>query len=723
MRRTVDLGRGWTFVHRRADARWSSGAEGGGDTVDLPHCWNAEDTFRPGVRARVGDGSYRKVVRLPDDARPGDNWQLVGEGFYGIGDLWIDGERVALLDGQYLGFRFAVGDRLEPGRDHVIAVRLDNRYRRGVLPGRKDPDFLLYGGLAGRVTLQCWPRLYLDPDMTHVRVERIGVDHADIEVRFALVNRLGEQRDGTIDWAVIDPEGRTVSESSSPKLDRAGPGDFYAASAQLRVERPRTWSPETPHLYEVEGRLRDEAGTIDTLRVRFGIRRAEFRSGQGFFLNGERLDLHGFNRHESLPGFGNALPPELHRRDAETLRQLGANFVRLSHYPQQPAFLDACDEQGLLVLAEIATWKSVRGRGRWLRAAKRQLRDMILRDRNRPSVILWGMGNESRSKGAYTALRQVAQRHDPDRPVIYAENHLYRARRHGTLGIPDVWGTNYELDVLPQAAAASRLGNVILTECNNHPHSERGDDAEELRQVAELERGWEMMEGREYLAGHAIWCFADYATEHRDRFRRLAGVLDAWRTPKMAAALFRARYAAAPFVSGRVVRDASGNAELHVFSNCETVRVAQGARDLAELSGALHYVVPVDSGFDALSLTGTHPGGTVEERLLAHGPAARVVITREEEPTAAGQTVSLAVRIIDTRGVTVSDWHGHVTLAVEGVARRRTYTPGGEIAVARGMGRGYVTGDGSGGKAVITAEASGLEPGRETCTFPSPHAV
>ena len=101
----------------------------------------------------------------------------------------------------------------------------------------------------------------------------------------------------------------------------------------------------------------------------------------------------GCNRHECLPGFGNALPVNLHRQDAESIKAAGPNFVRLSHYPQHPEFLNACDQLGVLVYAELASWKSVRG-GRWLKAAVRQFGDMIRRDRNHPSVIMWGLGNE-----------------------------------------------------------------------------------------------------------------------------------------------------------------------------------------------------------------------------------------------------------------------------------------------------------------------------------------
>jgi beta-galactosidase len=736
-RRVIDLSHGWTFAGRRVSRGWLAASGDDGELVDLPHCWNEHDAYRSDARARQGYGGYRRSIRSPESDDTGTRWQLVSEGFYGVGDVWLDGKRVAPVEGQYLGFRLDVTDLLRPGTDQRIGVRLDNLYRRGVLPGRKDPDFLLYGGLSGRVVLLGHADVYIDTGSVYVRCDRIGVDRADLEIAFAVVNRGRDVPSGDIRWSIVDPKGSTVDEVVSSSLGKASPGDFVQLSTRLRVDRPLPWSPDSPRLYTAVGRLGDGERTLDVVRIPFGIRRAEFRSGEGFFLNGERLDLHGFNRHESIPGFGNALPPELQRRDAELMKGLGANFVRLSHYPQQPAFLDACDELGLLVFPEIATWKSVRGRGRWLRAARRQMRDLILRDRNRPSVIVWGMGNESRSRRAFQQLQRIARRSDADRPVTYAENHLYRARRQGTVGIPDVWGTNYELDVLADAAAASRLGNVILSECNNHPQSDRGDNVEELRQVAELERGWEAMEGRPYLAGHATWCFADYATEHRQRVRRLAGVLDAWRLPKMAAELFRARYAIDPFVRAFLVRvpvpdDAraesrfridvdgpDGPARLHVFSNCERLRVLRDSIEIATLSGAIHYVLPVDEGFDGLTVIGVGRGKTVEDRIVPHGPPARVVAAFESAPRSSRDTVAFGLRVVDARGAWASDWRGAARIRVEGAGRLRSFTPTGDVELRRGLGRGFVCGDGGGGPVALAAEVEGLETGRASCRFPA----
>ena len=173
-----------------------------------------------------------------------------------------------------------------------------------------------------------------------------------------------------------------------------------------------------------------------------------------------------------------------HRADAEAITGLGLNFVRLSHYPQSPDFLNACDELGVLVMPEIASWKSVRG-GKWLVNAVRQLRGMIARDQHHPSVICWGLGNESRHREAFVRMGDVVRQSDPTRPTIYAENHLYRGRRHRTLDLVDVLGVNYELTELDAARDRSRNQVVLVTEMSNCPRP-RGDRDGEKEQIETL---------------------------------------------------------------------------------------------------------------------------------------------------------------------------------------------------------------------------------------------
>ena len=703
LRQRHGLSLGWEFERKRVSHRWLGGRGEGGETVDLPHCWNREDTFQYGRRSYSGHGAYRRIVDLPASPEASGSWRLRSEGFYGVGDVWLDGRAIARFDGQYLGFDIGLPAALPPGR-HPLAVRLDNLWQRNVLPGRRDPDFLLHGGLAGRVWVEWVPELHIDPDRVEVVCTPTPDGAEKLELRCG-INGLESLPDNPrLSWVVTASDGGQVAV--------AGPAPVGADVSVMStvIPTPRCWSPDDPQLYWAEARLETDKGIADTVRVRFGLTRAEFRPDQGFFLDGERIDLHGCNRHAAIPGLGNALPEEIHRADARLLKDYGCNFVRLSHYPQHPAFLDACDELGIMVYAEIASWKSVRSSRGWRRAARRQMRDMILRDRHHPSVVLWGMGNESRSRKAYLELSAIVRELDPTRPATYAENHLYRARREKTIGIPDVWSVNYELDVLAEARDAARLRNVILSECCNHSTSVKGDDREELTQVTTLEREWEIMAGRPYLAGHSVWGLTDYATEHRRRYRRLNGLFDAWRRPKMAAELFRARYSCEPFVS-LFLTGRAGEKRIHIFTNCELVRLTRDDEPVIELEGAVHHVVDLEGGFTAVKAEGVRAGVTVRNELRAWGEAAVVMFSIDEAEVAPGRTVAVDLTICDGAGIPVQDWNGHIQVEAEGDARILAYTDAGEVLMARGEGRAYLGLGRDGGEIVITAGADGLSSG------------
>jgi beta-galactosidase len=697
-----DISDGWEFARGRVRRGWLSRRGKAGQQVDLPHCWNRGDTFQYGRKSYSGRGVYRRSLILPDSPGGRGSWHLRSEGFYGWGDIWLDGRAIARIDGQYLGFDIDLPAGVDAGL-HVLAVRLENLWQRRVLPGRRDPDFLLYGGLAGRIWIEWQPALRIDENTVEVACTS-GPDGAEIlELRCGIRDFEAAPNNLFLNWIVTDADGTRVAAAGPV------PASGKTAVISTMVLRPRCWSPDGPHLYSGEVRLASDSGPADAVRVRFGITRSEFRPDKGFYLDGKRVDLHGCNRHESIPGLGNALPEELHRADARLLRDYGCNFVRLSHYPQHPAFLDACDELGLLVYAEIASWKSVSSSSRWRRAARRQMRDLIVRDRHHPSVIVWGMGNESRSRTAYLELREIVRELDPARPVTYAENHLYRARREKTVGIPDVWSVNYELDALEAARDACSLRNVIVSECCNNPTSVKGDDRGELTQVATLEYEWKMMADRPYLAGHAVWSFTDYATEYRKRYRRRTGLFDAWRRPKMAAELFRARYAEKPFISLFVTGGAETH-DLHVFSNCEEVRLAVDDRPPTELERAVHSVVHLEAPFTVVKAEGTHGGVSVHEEVCAWADPAAVTIDVADE-VLPGRIITVDLSILDASGTPVRDWNGHATVSIEGDARLLAYTEPGEVLLSRGEGRTYVQVGRSGEASVIRAFADGLEPG------------
>jgi len=720
LRPRVDLCAGWDFVRGKVNRKWLSGRGTSGETVDLPHCWNLNDTYQFDRKSYAGFGAYRREIRIPETETDG-TWYLCAGGFYGIGDVWLDGRRLQRIDGQHLGFEIPLPPS-PAGGPHTLAIRLDNRFHRNVLPGKRDPDFLLYGGLVGGAWIEQrpWPAINAQSTVIVCRPDPAGSEL--VEIHSSINNPHGGCNTATIHWTITTEEGVEVAQSGPVPAQ----GETRAA---VVVDEPRCWSPDHPHLYWAEGRLERDSRVVDEIRVRFGITRAEFRPRLGLFLDGRRTELHGVNRHESIPGLGSALSGEIHRSDAELLKRYGCNMVRLAHYPHHPKFLDACDELGIMVYAELSSWKSVRSSRGWRRAARRQFHDLVIRDRHRPSVVLWGMGNESRSRKTYLELRDLARELDPARPVTYAENHLCRARRKRITGIPDVWSTNYELDALDDARDSSRLEIVFVSECCNHPKSIKGDEREELEQIRVIETEWETMDGVDGLAGYTVWSFCDYATEHRNRHRRQSGLFDAWRRPKMAAELFRARYADDAFVALFLVKAAPAgdqssfctvhlNTEepppdhwLHIFSNCETIELHQAGSPLALLEGGIHSVVGITRDRGRIEARGSLRGRLATAVCDPWGTAAEITLSPSRSILIPGTTGTIEVAVTDAEGRRVEDWNGGVTLIGTGGVEFSCYNSENNVVIARGEGRVYGLRHPSGSQATITATADGLASG------------
>ena len=701
----------WEFVRRRAGRAWVRflATHDNAERVDLPHCWNAEDTFQDGIAYYRGPGAYRRTVECPGDVPQGAAW-LCAEGFYGVGDVWINGRRVARVDGQYMGFSLPVAGLLNAGARSQVAIRLTNRCSRWVLPGIRNPDFLLHGGLAGRVWVEFAGAVHLDERETQARAAVTATGRARLDVAAHAVNAGSRSGRTQTVWRVEDSDGAEVHRQTS-RESVVNPGQRFVHVATLEDSPVRLWAPDHPCLYTVIGCLLADGVPVDETRRRIGFRSAEFRPDQGFFLNGEKLLLRGCNRHECLPGVGNALSDAMHRADARAIREMGLNFVRLSHYPQSPAFLDACDEMGVMVYAELASWKSVRN-GLWLSRALRQFGDMIRRDRHHPSVVLWGMGNEARARRAYLRLRALARELGPDRPVTYAENHLYRARRGRTIGLADVWGCNYELDRLEEGRDAARLRTVIVSECSNAPHAVRGDPAAERGQISQLAADLPRIEECPFSAGFALWCFNDYPTLRKGRYMRFCGVVDAWREPKLAAAWLRARYGATPYI--RIAADWSEDVGLHgatrrvdIFSTCAPVELRVNGRCVHTAGDRGHHALTVRFEPGRIEAVDARDG-SVGDAIDSFGSARGLVLARSEGE-AADAPRTLRLRVVDCAGHWVRDWSGEARVTVRGDARVFPYRAD-AVRILGGSARIHVDVAAPGRSGTWSAEAPGLDP-------------
>jgi beta-galactosidase/beta-glucuronidase len=627
----IEISKNWNFTRTKASKKWLFDESLQEEYVNLPHCWNDKDGFQDDVDYYRGWGSYKKFFSLEESFYNSDEYtySLVSEGFYGTGDVWLNKVHLGKVDGQYIGFEFDITD-LICEKENCLCLRLTNSCSLSVLPGHKMPDFLLYGGMSGRIFIRKKPVIHFNEKALFVESEINKDLSVTVSVSSGVIfSKKFKDKELKISWKIFDDKGVCVADTDFSETTNA-----ESFRSDIELKDAELWDIDNPYMYEMRGVIKSDDKVIDSICKPFGIRAIEFRPNNGFFLNGERVDLKGCNRHESMPGFGSAMPDCLHYEDAYLIKRLGLNFVRLSHYPQNPSFLDACDRLGILVLAELASWKSVRG-GKWLKNASQQMEAMIRRDRNHPSIILWGMGNEGRHKKAYSVLYKLCKRLDSQRFVIYAENHFKRAKKCGTVGIPDVWGSNYEFDMLQEGCEASKLKNVIVTECSNNPDSQRGDVEQEGNQVELIKADLENIKDKPFVAGFCLWCFNDYSTLRKKRYIRYSGLVDAWRIPKLSARWFAEQYAEKPeeFKLLYPLIDENENPAKAIVLHCEKV--------------------------------------------LEKNDYEKLAIMR--------------IKIVDAQNCTISNWNGHVNVSLFGEGYVNSYTSTNDVMIYGGEGRAFVS--------------------------------
>jgi beta-galactosidase len=356
--------------------------------VDLPHTWNAFDPTdaEPGYRR---DASwYRKQLQMGADA-PGKRYLLYFESANMTADVFVNGQHAGGHVGGYLGFEIDITDLLDIQGGNEILVRVDNGIDRQIIPSQK-ADFVLFGGLTRDVFLRVRPQNYIaslqiDTPLVSAQTARVM---ANVSVRQHSADKANMHLE-----LEVRRQGDVVARANS-RLE-AGNGQTAVQVSLPDIENPALWSPANPNLYDLEVILKDQNGKVlHQASERFGFRWFGFNEDGGFELNGERLLLRGTHRHEEHAGMGAAMPNELHLRDMQMIKEIGANFVRLAHYPQDPAVYKAADELGLILWDELPWCRGGLGDEVWKVNTESMLREMISQNRNHPSILFWSLGNE-----------------------------------------------------------------------------------------------------------------------------------------------------------------------------------------------------------------------------------------------------------------------------------------------------------------------------------------
>jgi len=550
------FGAGWRFGPASAGSDRPEFDDSGFAAVTLPHTvtplsWQDWD---PAAWERVW--AYRKHF----DAPPGCGGRRVFLDFAAAmtqATVTLNGLRVADHLGGYLPFSIEITGLLRP-RGNVLAVRLDSTFNLNVPPDRPAPyastsvDYWQPGGIYRDVRLRVVPQSFL----ADVFAKPVNVlDAARQVVVQATVDAVAASGTGSAQVAVsLLDDGREIACARAP-VAIAGAGQVTVTATLSDLGDITLWDTDCPKLYLVAARLLAGDRPVHERRVRTGFREARFAL-DGFYLNGRRVTLFGVDRHQFFPFAGGAMPDRVQARDAEIIRrELNCTMVRCSHYPQAEAFYDACDELGLMAWEEAPGWGYL-GDESWLALAYRDIGEMIVRDRNHPSIVVWGARlNETPNDTVfYTSTNVLAHALDDSRPTAGAMAGL----RLTTDYQQDVFGEDdYSWVTGPDGAKEPVLQPPVDGAGQPYLVSEavgtlsgpaiyyRRTDIQAVQQGQATAHGrvHDIAAADDRYCGLLAWSGFDYPSGSGNQYRgvKYTGVVDLFRIPKPGAALYQAQ--------------------------------------------------------------------------------------------------------------------------------------------------------------------------------------
>ena len=416
LRTRVSLNEGWRFKRQASPgaaeepeflhAERSEYADSSWSEVHLPHTWDvsADNPFTVPQHFR-GIGWYRRALTVPA-AWKGRRVAIHFKGVFDVADVWINGQHAGQHVGGYTGFEFDITNYLKSGSNNLIAVRVNDVLNPDIAPAN-ETNVPGYGGIYRSVSLLVTDQIHIGTNGPWVTTEQSG-DAVVVHVHTPVRNSGSSPKTVQLRNAIVDAQHNPVASSEASTTLAAGEEKEIVQTFQP-IANSHLWSPDDPYLYNLETDIQSNGSSVDNLATPFGIRFMSNDAEHGFLLNGKPINLHGANRRQDYGFLGDAVPEAIGERDIRIIKDLGANFIRTSHYPQDPAVLSACDRLGILVWEEVPNIKiylyppsgdrtkpteSERFPHAYIENVKQQIREMIDRDRNHPSIIIWGFADD-----------------------------------------------------------------------------------------------------------------------------------------------------------------------------------------------------------------------------------------------------------------------------------------------------------------------------------------
>lgn len=529
----ISFNEGWRFA---LDAGEEAQQPGFDDSIwrelDLPHDWSIEGEFSemnpatPGGGALPGGtGWYRKSFRVSTADRERLTY-ITFDGVYRDSEVWINGHYLGKWPYGYSSFRYELTPWLKYGEeDNVIAVKADNS---------RQPNSRWYSGsgIYRNVWLTTTEKIAVGQWGTFVTFPEVSAETALMRVTTQVINGTGANASVRLETTVYDIDNRRVAQAESDQVEVPATGT--TVTQELKVNNPRLWSVDSPHLYRVITRIRSGQLLADSYETVTGIRSFAFDREKGFILNGEPVTIRGVCNHHDLGCLGAAVNIRALERQLEILKEMGCNGIRTSHNPPAPELLDLCDRMGFIVMVEaFDIWKTGKTEydyhldfDEWHR---RDIKAMVLRDRNHPSVFIWSIGNEvmeqwqrdGSGEAIATELAAIVRSIDDTRPVTAACNDPVPHNPVIASGALDLIGFNYHDTLWTRFPETFPYGRFIGTETTSALATRGSYDM-----PSEVTRRWPVRWDQPFKEGNPDLtcsaydnCSAPWGTTHRDSWR------------------------------------------------------------------------------------------------------------------------------------------------------------------------------------------------------------
>jgi len=685
------------------------------ETVTLPHTAKVEPLVVK--EPWVGISWYKK------DFTPKEEWKgrkvfVEFEAVMQKAQVWLNGKLLETHYGGYLPFTIDLTHYIEYGKNNHLVVMADNHDDANVPPGKpiKELDFCYFSGIYRNVSLIVTSPLHITDAVkenkaasggVHVWYPEVSAQSATVAVATHIRNENKAVKAFVLTYALTDPTGKVVATATSLQQTLTANAD-KSIRQNLTVKNPALWHPEHPNLYTLKVSVREKRGVVDQLSTRIGIRKFEINK-ERFVINGEPLLLVGTNRHQEYPYIGNALSDNAQYRDAVKIKEAGFNIVRLSHYPQSPAFMDACDELGLLTMDAIPGWQFV-GKDTFQMRSYQDARDVIRRDRNHACVAMWELSlNESPMPDHFMKkMNEVAREESPESKLFtcgwidkYYDIYI-PARQHAKY--PDYWkkytgaiplftGEYGDWEYFAQDAGLNQAGYAGLKNDERTSRQLRGDGERRLLQQALNFQEAHNDNLRNPHLGDANWLMFDYNRGYSPDIES-SGIMDIFRLPKYAYYFYRSQkcpdatataYDATPTVKIASLWNDMSDKTVKVYSNCEEVAlylngelVGKKKADRDKVSDQLNYppflfTVPVFTAGDLHAIG--YIGGKVAKTDTVNTPGKAVILKLSYDKSGrslradGADAVFVYATLCDAKGNPVSDSDVEVRFRVKGDAR------------------------------------------------------